>query len=177
MKREGATTYISAHNLRTQVSSLTLADDATSLILASTTAPRWLLQIFKSAVSRRSAWCVRPRSCRNKRWRAIDVELKLHYKMGRSSSISLMVVATGRSWSRSEVQSRPRRISNTWAQLRLCSASPMHRITWSLATGLVSLLAPPSILASGICHTQWGAPGTIREAEGARTPAVRSTEE
>ena len=29
------------------------------------------------------------------------------------------------------------------AQLRLCSASPMHRITWSLATGLVSPLPLP----------------------------------
>ncbi|KAF2826029.1 hypothetical protein CC86DRAFT_38152 [Ophiobolus disseminans] len=73
---------------------LILSDDATALFICFATHSRRSMLLSKSAaIAVRLGACV-SRCVSDRRWRAMDVEIKLHLQMGRSSSNPLMVVAT-----------------------------------------------------------------------------------
>jgi hypothetical protein len=88
--------------------------DSSSIVFA--TNPRQLMQWFQSQLFHGG----QPGACSrdavgNKRWWAIDVEVKLHSQTGRSSSLPRGVVATSRSGARMKFEAQPGWISNNKA--------------------------------------------------------------
>lgn len=124
--KKGATTYISAHDFAHESPCfLILPDDATALFMSFSTHSRRSMQWSMSAAitAVRLGACV-SRSVSNKRWRAMEVELKLHLQMGRSSSNPLMVVATSGSVARMKFESQPGLISKHNRTIEAMPAPP-----------------------------------------------------